>query len=107
MMLDEAREALARDDAPRVLYRPRGRGIDRTEEGTVTSVNDRYVFVRSRGLEGGRATNPADLTLLAPDERTERRRVFRAGVRADAAEVGKSAAREGDWPDRGTAESGL
>lgn len=32
---------------------------------------------------------------VSPDERTERRRQWRAGVRADAAEVVKSAAREG------------
>jgi len=64
MTLDEASEALARYDALRVLYRPRGAGIDRTEEGTITSVNDRWVFVRYQGLEGGRATDPADLTLL-------------------------------------------
>ena len=62
MTIDEAREALARDDAPRVLYRPRGAGIDRTEEGAITSVNESYVFVRYQGLEGSRATDPDDLT---------------------------------------------
>jgi hypothetical protein len=65
MTLDDAREALARDNAPSVLYRPCGAGIDRTETGTITSVNESYVFVRYQGLGGSRATDPADLTLLA------------------------------------------
>jgi hypothetical protein len=65
MTLDKAREALARYPDPGVLYHPRGAGIDRTEQGTITSLNDRWVFVRYQGLGGSRATDPADLTLLA------------------------------------------
>jgi hypothetical protein len=65
MTLTEAREALARNDAPGVIYRPGGGGIDSTEEGTITSVNDRFVFVRYGRSRTSAATHPADLTLLA------------------------------------------
>ena len=48
-----------------VVYYPRGCGPDCAEDGTITSVNDRFVFVRYRVLGAGVATDPADLTLLA------------------------------------------
>ena len=35
------------------------------EDGVITSVTSRWVFVRYRGDAGAKATNPGDLTLLA------------------------------------------
>jgi len=46
-------------------------GTDRAEDGVITSVNDRYVFVRYRGWGGSKATSPEDLTLLARTSPTE------------------------------------
>lgn len=65
MMLEDAREALARDPAPGVVYTPPGGGS--TEEGTITSVNDRFVFVRYGRSRTSAATEPHCLTLLAAD----------------------------------------
>lgn len=49
-----------------VLYRPRGeRSDDRVEQGVITSVNERWAFVRYGADVGSRATDPADLTPLA------------------------------------------
>ena len=65
MTLDEAREALARDDAPGVVYRP---AHGDAEEGTITSVGDRFVFVRYGSRRTSAATEPAALSLLARTE---------------------------------------
>ena len=62
MTTEEAREALARDRDPGVVYRPYP-GAE-PEEGTITSVNDSYVFVRYGRQRGSVATSPADLELL-------------------------------------------
>jgi hypothetical protein len=76
--LDEARGRIGNG----VLYRPRGGGIDSTEEGTITSVNESYVFVRFGSSRTSAACDPDDLTLLAAPDVTERRRAFRASLRA-------------------------
>jgi hypothetical protein len=62
MTLDDAREALARDDGPGVIYRP---AYGPAEEGTITSVNESYVFARFGSGRTSAACSPADLTLLA------------------------------------------
>jgi hypothetical protein len=64
MTLDEAREALRRGETA-VVYRPCPHCDRGTEEGTITSVNGSYVFVRYGRQRGSAATNAADLTLLA------------------------------------------
>jgi hypothetical protein len=64
MRLEEARDHI--DDG--VVYLS---GTDRAEDGVITSVNDRYVFVRYRGWGGSKATSPEDLTLLARTSPTE------------------------------------
>ena len=46
-----------------VIYRPRGGGP--AEEGTITSVSDRFAFVRYGSQRTSAATDPADLELLA------------------------------------------
>lgn len=58
MTLDEAREHL--DDG--VVYLPPG---GRREDGVITSVNERYVFVRYDGDTTSKATHPTDLVLLS------------------------------------------
>jgi hypothetical protein len=58
MTLDEAREHIGHG----VLYQPSG-GFA-AEQGVITSVNNRWVFVRY-GIDGSRATDPALLSLLA------------------------------------------
>lgn len=60
MTLDEAREHVGAG----VVYLPPGRP---REDGVITSVNDRYVFVRYDGDKGSKATTPTDLILLAPE----------------------------------------
>jgi len=57
MTLDEA----AANVGAGVVYRSMG-GI---EDGVITSVNSRVVFVRYKGDNGSKATNPGDLTFLA------------------------------------------
>jgi hypothetical protein len=74
MTLDEAREALARYPDPGVLYVPHGQGAEAAEEGTITSVNDRFAFVRYGSSRTSAATDPADLTLLAPGVKPRDRR---------------------------------
>jgi len=59
MTIDEARGHIGDG----VIYRPRG-GIG-TEEGKITSVTDRWVFVRYGTRRAAEATDPADLELLA------------------------------------------
>jgi hypothetical protein len=53
-----------------VVYRPRGaRHSKAAEDGVITSVRGGTVFVRyasQHPAAGGQATDPADLTLLAP-----------------------------------------
>ena len=63
-----------------VVYHPAGCDCPGGQEGTITSVNDRWVFVRYGSSRQSAATDPADLTLLAADL-TERRRSFRASLR--------------------------
>ena len=58
MTLDEARSHIGDG----VIYRP---AHGETEEGTITSVNDRFVFVRYGARRTSAATEPAALTLLA------------------------------------------
>lgn len=58
MSLDEARSHIGAG----VVYAPRGGA---REDGTITSVNDRFVFVRYAGDSGSKATHPRDLELLA------------------------------------------
>ena len=80
MTIDEARAHIGDG----VIYRPFGDGTDRAEEGTITSVNDRWVFVRFGGGPAGAsiATDPADLTLpVIPPDVTDRRRQWRASLR--------------------------
>jgi hypothetical protein len=60
MTIDEARANIGRD----VLWRPPGGGAASTEEGVITSVTDRRVFVRFTS-QVSYAISPADLTLLA------------------------------------------
>ncbi len=59
MTIEEARGNIGNG----VIYHPRGGGG--TEEGTITSVSDRFVFVRYGRSRTSAATDPADLTLLA------------------------------------------
>lgn len=61
MTLDEARAHIG--DA--VIYHPYAPELDPAEEGVITSVNDRYVFVRYGGDKGSKATAAERLTLLA------------------------------------------
>jgi hypothetical protein len=61
MTLEEAANAVGRG----VVYRPAG--AYRSEDGVITSVNDRWVFVRYGVQDGSKATDPADLTLLATE----------------------------------------
>ena len=61
MTIDEARAHIGDG----VIYRPRGGSTDSTEEGTITSVSDRFAFVRYGRSRTSAATDPADLTLLA------------------------------------------
>ena len=59
---------------------------DRAEDGVITFVTDRSVFVRYKGGMASYAADPADLTLLAATDAdvTERRRQWRASLRGDA-----------------------
>jgi len=58
MTLDEARASIGL----LVVYRRLNKPLD---EGVVTSVSDRYVFVRYGAQVGSAATNPADLERVA------------------------------------------
>ena len=58
MTLNEARDSIGL----LVVYRRKGQHPD---EGVVTSVNDRYVFVRYGHQVNSAATNPADLERVA------------------------------------------
>jgi hypothetical protein len=60
--LDEARGLLdRREETRRVEYRPAGA---RPDQGVVTAVTDRYVFVRYNGQTHAKATVPEDLHLI-------------------------------------------
>ena len=61
MTLDEARSHVG--DA--VVYHPYAPELDPVEEGVITSVNDRYVFVRYGTDKGSKATSAERLTLVA------------------------------------------
>lgn len=58
MTLEEAREQIGCV----VIYHAPGTQL--VESGVVTSVNNRYVFVRYGSDVGSMATNPADLRLM-------------------------------------------
>ena len=58
MTLEEARASIGLS----VVYR---RKNQKPDQGVVTSVNDRYVFVRYGSQVGSAATNPADLQQVA------------------------------------------
>jgi len=58
MTLEEARTSIGL----LVVYRRKGQKPD---EGVITSVNARYVFVRYGSQVGSAATNPADLERVA------------------------------------------
>ena len=61
MTLDEARAHIG--DA--VIYHPYATELDPVEEGVITSVSDRYVFVRYGADKGSKATSAERLALLA------------------------------------------
>lgn len=62
MTLNEARALLAESPGPPgVVYRPEGRP---PEDGVITDVNERYVFVRYRGDQHSKATDPGMLEPL-------------------------------------------
>ena len=58
MSIDEARAHIGQ----LVVYRRLGQPPD---QGVITSVNDRYVFVRYGSQVGSAATNPKDLERVA------------------------------------------
>jgi len=58
MTLDDARKNIGE----RVMYFPSP--ASGGEAGTITSVNDKYVFVLFAGDQGSKACDPATLTLM-------------------------------------------
>ena len=58
MTINEARDSIGL----LVVYRRKGQ---KSDEGVITSVNDRYVFVRYGTQVGSAATNAADLERVA------------------------------------------
>jgi hypothetical protein len=58
MTLDEAREHVGEGVVYRTAY-------GNTEDGVITSVGDRWVFVRYTGDQRSKATDPGMLHLLA------------------------------------------
>lgn len=60
------------------------------EDGVVTSVNERYVFVRYRGDNGSKATSPADLRPLLDDSYPKSDAPDQGSVRAVNATGGES-----------------
>lgn len=58
-------------------------GSGRAEDGVITSVSDRFAFVRYAGDQHSKATDPADLDLLA----VSREEMTTALARLDPAEV--------------------
>ncbi len=64
LTLDQARSMIGRV----VVYRPKPGYMGRVapaEQGVITSVNARYVFVRYGANPGSQATDPADLEPLS------------------------------------------
>jgi hypothetical protein len=61
MTLERARECIGR----LVVYCPPHDWSRPSEEGVITSVNDRYVFVRYGSQQTPAATRPEDLELVA------------------------------------------
>jgi hypothetical protein len=91
MTIDEARGHMERRELA-VVRTPAYPDLD-AEYGQITNVNDSYVFVRFQSRDSSIGVDPAELTHVAAlDDRTEQRRAWRAGLRAD---VGKIAPREG------------
>ena len=64
MTLDEARGHIGDG----VIYQP---NHGDAEEGTITSVNHRFVFVRYGSRRTSAATDPSSLSLLAPTHTPE------------------------------------
>lgn len=62
MTIEEARRHIGAG----VVYNPRPGTYDSAEDGEITAVNDRYVFVLYVGDRSAKATLPEDLTLLMP-----------------------------------------
>jgi hypothetical protein len=60
MTIDEARGHIGEE----VTYHPYAPELDPVERGVITSVSDRYAFVRYHGDAVGKATSPELLTLL-------------------------------------------
>ena len=58
MSIDEARDSIGL----LVVYRRKGQPPD---QGVITSVTDRYVFVRYGSQVGSAATNPKDIEVVA------------------------------------------
>ena len=86
---DDAEWERQKEDAPPRYSFTRDQLVDaiaRREAYPATAGPGQRVFISAESM--------ADAIIEALE--TERRRAFRAGVRADAAEVGKSAAREGE-----------
>lgn len=63
MTLDEARSLLSLPENERRVRYSRDGWFP--EEGVITSVSERFAFVRYEGGTHSKAANPADLTLLA------------------------------------------
>lgn len=62
MTIDEARAGTGRA----VIYHPYAPDLDPVEEGVITSVSDRWVFVRYGSNKGSNATSPELLAFAAP-----------------------------------------
>lgn len=83
MTLDEARQAIGL----KVVYEVQQGDDMLREEGVVTSVNERYVFVCYGAEVGSKATPPDALTLVArPAWMKEQPETPGAGVRAERSE---------------------
>lgn len=92
MTLDEARSCLERGETD-VLYHP---AHGEPEHGVISSVSDRFVFVRYGAHVNSTATDPADLEPLTREQ--ARRAEWRRSLRAAAAEL---PGRLRDAPPRG------
>lgn len=64
MTIEQARENIGRNVTYERYYGDLM--VSGPEFGVITSVNDRYVFVRYGAQVGSKATDPADLTLDHP-----------------------------------------
>lgn len=61
MTLDQARALVGH----KVVRRVRG-GVEGVEEGVITSVSSRWVFIRYGGDMGSKATSPEELEEVSP-----------------------------------------